>query len=140
MYQRVGYTGAFNEIVTPFLPIEFKPDYGYRIVNLTDAQVADVHPFLGNKIPGDWQSVRIIAIKPTGLIHLHRDPLPDGKKKALRYHVVLVTNPYSWKLHDGVMQRLELGGIYTMDEMLEHASVNWGVDATVNLVIDSVPR
>lgn len=137
-YHRVGYTGAFDALALPHLPIDFKADSGYRLVPLTETQTEAARNALDGIVPGPWWQARIIAIKPGGIIHLHSDPLPDGRQKAVRYHVVLKTNPYCWNYHNGDIQRLELGGVYTMDESVEHASVNWGTTARVHLVIDVI--
>ena len=137
MYHEIGFvdTKPLASIVGEIL---FKVNSGYHITPLTEPQERHARQCLGGIVPVDgWISARLIAIKPGGIIHLHTDPLPDGFPRHTRYHVVLTTNPYCWGYHDGSVQRLEAGGVYTIDESLEHASVNWGKTPRVHLVIDA---
>ena len=55
---------------------------------------------------------------------------------ADRFHLVIQTNPDCWMLHDGQWQQLEPGGIYTLDPLIPHASVNWGNEPRVHFVVD----
>jgi len=141
MYQKIGYIDP--DLIRALLPpieLTFKPDSGYIIAPLPDEIAADAKHRLGGLVPGEWLSARIIAIKPGGIIPLHMDARPYDEEKRTRYHVVLTTNPFCWNYHDESVQHLVLGGIYTVDETLPHASVNWGDTDRVHLVIDVASR
>lgn len=108
---------------------------GYKLTAIPESDWSDIREVVS--IPGEWESVRLISIKPGGMIHLHTDPRPDGQAVTTRYHIVLATNPYCWNYHDGSVQHLKLGGVYTVDELVNHASVNWGMTTRVHMVIDT---
>lgn len=84
---------------------------------------------------GEWTKCFLAIIWPNGTIppHVDGDSIREGSQ---RYQVVLQSNPDSWVLHDGDWQQLEEGGIYTMRPELRHASVNWGNEPRINLIVD----
>ena len=115
--------------------VAWAPDgHGTTTEHLTlirDAFKADLDVVL----PGDWAYSMLVSLQPNGgSIPIHTDlPLRDG---LVRHHLVLQTNDRCWNFHGGHWQQLELGGIYTVDPMVEHASINWGETQRVHLVVD----
>ncbi len=91
-------------------------------------------------VPGRWKLAMIVALRPGGYIPFHTDDVAKqnrlGKARLRRYHVVLATNPHCWHFHDGTWQRLQRGGVYTVDPAQEHASINLGHTVRSHLVVD----
>ena len=142
MYRRVGtYNGSvpLQEMAQRLdsFEVSWAPDgHGTTVEHkalIRDAFRAD----LEGSIPGDWVYSMLVALQSKGgSIPMHRDlPQEDGTQ---RYHLVLQTNEHCWNFHDGEFQHLELGGIYTVDETREHASINWGDSPRIHLVVDAV--
>jgi len=138
VYQLAGFVdpSPLVEMLTPLFPTTWESS-GYLLNPLPDCLRDAVREVLTPKITGEWYRAKLISVKPGGIIHMHADPRPDGAPVTTRYHVVLRTNPYCWNYHDGDMQQLIIGGVYAIDELLEHASVNWGRDPRIHLVIDT---
>jgi hypothetical protein len=140
MYERVGnYDGKIplQELASRIasFDVAWAPDgHGTttdHLIAVRDAFCAD----LADALPGEWAYSMLVALQPNGgSIPLHRD-LPQ-RAGLLRHHLVLQTNPACWNFHGGDWQQLELGGIYTVDPMVEHASINWGDTQRIHLVID----
>ena len=137
MYYRVGtYAGRvpLHELAERFgqFDIAWAPTgYGTTIdhfVAVRDAYCRD----LQDAIPGVWASSMLVAIQPEGHIRKHTDIIGKGE----RHHLVIQTNPDCWSYHDGTWQQLEPGGIYTVDQSKEHASINLGEQVRIHLVVD----
>ena len=109
---------------------------GYGSTSDRQGQVRELYyPLVGDVFPGPWAYAMLAVIPPLGTIPPHRDaPLPPGFK---RYHVVLKTNENCWNMHDGDWQQMGRGKVYSMEPTAVHASVNWGGETRVHLVIDA---
>ena len=92
-------------------------------------------PIFQQIIPGHWVRSFLSIIWHNGTIPPHIDT--DMREDAIRSHVVLDTNAECWYLHDGQWQQLQTGGVYRMDPLKIHASVNWGHGARIHLVVDT---
>jgi hypothetical protein len=137
MYHRVGtYEGrtTLQELADRviLLEVEWEPS-GYGVVK----SIGDVYPELASVLPGEWVSSMLVLIRPGGNARVHRDA--RAREDIERFHLALQTNDRCWNLHDGAWQQLELGGIYTVDQTKEHASINWGDKMRVHLVADVAP-
>lgn len=141
MYQRVGtYDGKvpLQELAERLqsFDVAWAEDYGYgtttdHLVAIRDA----FKPDLADVLPGEWAYSMLVVVKPNmGAIRFHKDV--KQREGLVRHHLVLQTNERCWNFHDGAWQQLELGGIYTIDETLEHASVNGGEAQRIHLVVD----
>jgi hypothetical protein len=91
------------------------------------------NPLLQDKFPGEWTKCFLAIIFPNGSIMPHKDLDVAGQ---IRTHLVLQTNPDCWNMNDNIWTNLEEGGIYTMDQTLVHASINWGTEPRIHLVVD----
>lgn len=114
-YPRSGQPGEYELADGRFNPIE-----------------RDFKPYLDNLFPGPWRFAFVVVLGPGAVIRPHVD-----KDEGTRYHLVLSTNDACWSMNDGRWLQCELGGIYTMNPRLTHASANWGVTPRVHLVIDT---
>lgn len=139
MYRRVGtYRGNTQPLAdrSALFGIAWAPsNYGIT----TDLAPAIISAYRDDVpcIPGDWANAMIVHLQPAAYIPLHKDiPLEEGLE---RYHLVLQTNNDCWNFHDGVWQQLELGGVYVMDPLQKHGSLNWGTTQRIHLVVDVVP-
>ena len=141
MYERVGtYDGKIplQELAERLksFDVSWADDYGYgtttdHLVAIRDA----FKPDLADVLPGEWAYSMLVIVKPAmGSIRFHRDV--QQREGLIRHHLVLQTNDRCWNFHDGSWQQLELGGIYTMDETKEHASINGGDAPRIHLVVD----
>ncbi len=145
MYERVGtYDGRIplQELANRLDSFDWwwsADDYHYGTTTEHLVAVRDAYkPDLGEIIPGDWAYSMLVGIKPNGgMIRFHHDL--KQREELVRYHLVLSTNDKCWNFHDGDWQQLELGGIYTIDETKEHASINGGETLRLHLVVDAAP-
>ncbi len=136
MYQKVGsyrgqtpleqLAGRIRDFEVAYAPSNYGTTVDHLIA-VRDAFQKDVD------LPGEWVRSMLVVLKPDSFIRLHSD-LPNGK--VLRHHLVLQTNADCWSLHGREWQQLELGGWYTMDETVAHASVNFGQTDRIHLVVD----
>ncbi len=136
MYEQVGrYDGELGPLVeamhqlrpTPTLPL------GYLTTD-NERTMAVYWPILQSAFPGVWNKCFLSIVWPNGgTIMAHADMDVAGQE---RQHLVMKTNPDSWCMHDGRVQQLDAGGIYTMDATKVHAAMNWGTDVRVHFVID----
>jgi aspartyl/asparaginyl beta-hydroxylase len=101
-----------------------------HLVAVRDAFRSD----LVDELPGEWTYTMLVMVKPDGFIRYHND-IPS-RPNVLRHHLVLQTNAECWNLHGREWQQLDLGGIYTMNETVKHASINFGDSARIHLVVD----
>ena len=140
MYKRAGWYGGkvplqkLAERAASF-DVAWSPSrYGTTVEHLALIRDAYQDEF-GPYIPGKWAYTMLVLIKPEGgAVPIHRD-VPQ-KAGLLRHHVVLQNNEHCWSYHDGDWQRLDLGGVYTVDETRDHASINWGKTERIHLVVD----
>ena len=136
-YQSVGVVcdvESLRGLAQPLIPTQH-PGVGY--VTVHSPQVSDVFwPRLDSVFPGRWHQAFLSTIWHNGSIAPHCDALAEGQ----RFHVVLESNPDAWLLHGGVWTQPLTGHIYTMDPIIEHASVNWGHPPRTLLVINATPR
>lgn len=91
-------------------------------------------PVLADVFPGEWTYCIVVSVAPMRFLTPHIDGKEPWDKP--RKHIVLQTNPDVWMFHHGAWQKLELGGIYTMDPSLTHGAVNWGQQARIHLAVD----
>ena len=132
MYHKVGhYTGPLQPLVAIIPYPSDASGMGYRTVHGQEALYAS---YLRDTFPGTWARGFFSIIWKDGSIVPHLDS--DMRADATRFHLVIQTNPDCWMLHDGQWQQLEAGGIYTLDPLIPHASVNWGHSTRVHLVVD----
>ncbi len=89
---------------------------------------------LQSSIPGEWARAMFVVMQPGGTIPSHVDDQYEE-----RYHLVLQTNEDCWHFHDGDWQQLELGGVYRVNPLKRHGSINWGTSQRIHLVVDVVP-
>jgi len=139
MYHRIGtYDGRvpLSDLAKRFLDFDVAwtpSDYGTTLEHR--AEIRDGYrDELAGVLPGEWVASMLVLLRPGGTIRFHTD-VPE-REGLTRYHVVLATNDRCWNYHDGSWQQLELGGIYTVDASLEHASINLGDAMRVHLVAD----
>jgi len=139
MYQLVGrYPGNPRELVELIKPLAPTPTLPL-LYNTTDSArtTAIFRPVLQHVFPGEWSKCFLsILWPPNGSIMPHADQDTAGQ---LRCHLVLQTNSDCWAMNGGVWVQLEEGGIYTMEQTITHASINWGVEPRVHLVVDRHP-
>lgn len=139
MYHRVGtYQGETSladlEKLAKSIDVSWAAT-GYGINYERTATVRDkFQPLVGDALPGVWAYSMIVLMKPDSSISFHKDEkLFDA---VTRYHLVIATNHRCWSAHDSTWQQLELGGIYKLDPLEEHASLNWGDSTRIHLVVD----
>ena len=92
--------------------------------------------------PRDWQQCKgefadywsdddgarmFVKIPPKGKVHKHSD-------NGFKVHTVLLTNSRCESWSDGILFRLEQGGIYRLDASLPHESINWGEADRIHLI------
>jgi hypothetical protein len=85
-----------------------------------------------------WQGHRFVQIDPGGYIHRHSD---GNEAYWNSYHVVLLSNDESISSifdADGVEHKfnLEVGSIYFIDRICDHASVNNGDSERLHLLME----
>lgn len=125
MYVKVGHLPDSRKLVE--LVAQFKPvpsQQGYATVHGVE-QVFQPH------LDCTVKRAFIAIIWSHGSIYPHCDSETDNRK-----HVVLQNNEDCWYMHDNQWQKLEEGGIYTMNPRLVHASINWGPEPRVHLIYD----
>lgn len=139
MYERVGtYDGRvpLQVLADRLMTQELSwagSDYASTAEHKVNVKSA-VYDDIKDVLPGKWVYSMIVVILPGRSIGPHIDV---GDYVGLeRRHLVLQTNDRCWNLHDGEWQQLELGGIYSLDAGIEHASINWGTEHRVHLVVD----
>lgn len=136
MYERIGtYPGDLTVLVEAMHRLHPRPTLPLGYLT-TDAEptMAVYRPLLQTFFPGEWAKCFLSIVWPNGgTIMAHADA--DAADYE-RQHLVLKTNSDSWCMHDGGVEQLEVGGIYTMDATKVHAAMNWGTDVRIHLVID----
>lgn len=137
MYRKVGhYRGNTQELVELIKRLDPAPQPTLPLLyNTTDPDktAAIYRDRLANIFPGVWTKCFLAIIWPNGSIMPHCDlDVPD----VVRTHLVLWTNPDCWCMNDGHWCQPDLGGIYTMEQTLPHASINWGGEPRVHFVVD----
>ena len=89
-------------------------------------------PYVERIFPAQWKMSMLVALHQGASIEPHED-----KDQLPRYHVVLQTNEKSWSYSAPHWQQLTAGGVYLMDPRVTHASINWGAEPRVHLIIDT---
>lgn len=140
-YIRLGtFKGPIAEMANraAALQLDMSP-LGYGSTSDRTSQVREMfYPYIGKILGGDWEYTMLTVVSPNGSIPPHKDgPL---KKGVQRYHLVLQTNENAWNYHDGEWDRLEVGGIYLLDQTKVHGAINWGDKPRIHLVIDCTER
>ena len=138
-YVKIGSYPNARRLVA--LAPELRPIPGpeIRYTTMHQAEIRSAYyPHLLGVFPSDeWIKCFLSIIWHNGSIEPHQDG--DTQLGGQRCQLVLQTNPDCWMLHGGVWQQLEEDGIYTMDPLVPHASINWGHQPRVFFVVDIIP-
>lgn len=136
MYRLVGrYQGRARdlvELVRELAPVPTLP----LLYTTTDSKQTEAvfHPHLKDTFPGEWTKCFLAILwNPNGSIMPHTDKDTAGQ---IRTHLVMQTNQDCWAMNGNEWSQLEEGGIYTMDQTIVHASINWGGEPRVHFVVD----
>ena len=138
MYQYIGeYTGDLEGLERALSTVSYgEAVSGYGASSWPqDQQIKDIaQPYLKDILPTEWLFTMLTVIHPDGILTPHLDGAT--REGYLRYHLVLKTNDLCWNFHDGSWQHMPKGSIWTIDPALIHASVNWGLEDRIHLVMD----
>lgn len=138
---RVGtFKGPIEEMATQAaaLQLDVSP-LGYGSTSDRFEQVrAKFYPYVEAVLGGEWLYSMVTVIQTNGSIPPHKDAPLRGRFQ--RYHLVLQTNENAWNYHDGDWDRLEVGGIYLLDQTKVHGAINWGAKPRIHLVVDCAER
>lgn len=135
MYRQIGrYEGDVGELVELIKWLNPAPTLPLMYNTTEPTRTAEVYqPHLQSVFPGEWTKCFLAIIWPNGSIMPHVDADTAGQTRT---HLVLQSNPDCWNMNDGKWCQLETGGIYTMDQTLVHASINWGSEPRVHFIVD----
>ena len=85
----------------------------------------------------DYFAVRIACNNPDSWLWEHRDYIElDEKKRRLRLHVPLITNPNAVMQFSQCKVRMAPGWIWKLDPTVSHAISNTGTDSRTHLILD----
>jgi len=139
VYKRIGtYEGDIDFLLAQAIQVGVKSQGTSYICSPRDQTKDLYYPLVKDVFPGECAGLFLAVIWPDGHIMPHGaggigEVIEDG---AVRYHLVLKTNPDAWSMHDNEWQQLEERGIYEFDPRKVHASINWGKEYRVHLVVD----
>ncbi len=135
MYVQVGqYDGNLSELAELIHILRPAPTLPLGYLTTEPIATTEIYgPVLKAIFPGIWAKCFLSIVWPNGSIMPHADmDMPS----TYRQHLVIKTNPDAWVMHDGGVEQLREGGIYSMDETRVHAAMNWGQDVRIHFVID----
>lgn len=138
MYVQVGYYPDARRLAELAARLNPKPsEQGYCTTD-RDATYELYYPHFKDTFLNKWDKCFLAIIWANGSIppHTDGDSILGGTQ---RFQVVLQTNANSWVMHGGDWQQLVEGGIYTMRPDVTHASINWGGEPRINLIVDVLP-
>lgn len=77
----------------------------------------------------------IVSLKPGGVVDWHTD---DGEyfDKYLRFHLALVTNPFSLLYSGGEQRWVMQGELCWLNNRAKHSAVNMGSTPRIHLIVD----
>jgi hypothetical protein len=139
MYKRIGtYKGDVDFLLSQASRVGMHPSGSGYTCSPRDQTKELYLPLVKDVFPGNCTGLFLAIIWPQGNIPPHGasgigEVIADG---SMRYHLILKTNPKCWNMHDGDWQQLEERGIYEFDPRKVHASINWGKEWRVHLVVD----
>jgi len=137
MYTLIArYQGSLERLLAEIPRLSPQRGGGGYCCTYHDSSRAIFEPLVKESFPGLWTACFAVVVWPDGHIMPHEqsgEVIEDG---SMRYHLVLQTNDKSWNMHNNQWQRLERGGLYEMDPRFVHASINWGAEPRIHLVVD----
>lgn len=135
MYIEVGSFGRAKRLADMAPRFNPKPcEKGYCTVGHEDG-ISIFQPLLADTLFGKWTYCIMSIIWPHGSIAPHVDG-NTANTDSTRYNLVLQSNDNCWSMHGGDWQQLKEGFIYQMDPSITHASINWGNEPRIHLVVD----
>ena len=135
MYQKVGHYDGDTKVLVELIRLLDPAPTLPLLYNTTEPKRTEAvyRPHLQETLPGEWTKCFLAIIWPNGSIMPHQDLDVAGQ---IRTHLVMQTNSDCWCMNAGLWSQPEQGGIYTMDQTLVHASINWGSEPRVHFVVD----
>jgi len=132
MYEQIG--SVSNETIKRLLAVAEKSTW--KIVKDDEKNFRTCYVELANQELlarwDKWHSSFFLLIPPGGMVHKHIDK--DHVWNT--YHVVVQTNDHCFSYVGDKPFHLEVGGIYSINRLVEHHSVNNGETDRIHLLAE----